>query len=140
MDLDHSLLLPYRRSDVEVFDYQLVGLRAEFIRPIVRPVVRLRQTPLNAYRSWYFRQSALVMHSRWLAESWFCHWISRSDQQTLFLKLIFNFWIYSSIFPHYVFIWNDLQILGHFKNDEKYFTLFWQLSNFWLKINYYIRI
>ena len=32
MDPDHSLLLPYRMSDVEVFDYQLEGLRTEFIR------------------------------------------------------------------------------------------------------------
>ena len=33
MDPDHSLLLPYRISDVEVFDYQLAGLRTEFIWP-----------------------------------------------------------------------------------------------------------
>ena len=33
MDPDHSLLLSYRISDVEVFDYQLVGLRTKFIRP-----------------------------------------------------------------------------------------------------------
>ena len=33
MDPDHSLLLPYRISDVEVFDYQLAGLRTEFIPP-----------------------------------------------------------------------------------------------------------
>ena len=32
MDPDHSLLLPYRISDVEVFDYQLAALRTEFIR------------------------------------------------------------------------------------------------------------
>ena len=33
MDPDHSLLLPYRISDVEVFDYQLASLGIEFIRP-----------------------------------------------------------------------------------------------------------
>ena len=33
MDPDHSLLLPYRISDVAVFDYQLAGLRTEFIWP-----------------------------------------------------------------------------------------------------------
>ena len=33
MDPDHSLLLPYRISVVEVFDYQLAGFRSEFIRP-----------------------------------------------------------------------------------------------------------
>ena len=33
MDPDHSLLFPYRISDVEVFDDQLAGLRTEFIRP-----------------------------------------------------------------------------------------------------------
>ena len=33
MDPDHSLLLPYQISDVEVFDYQLAGLKTEIIRP-----------------------------------------------------------------------------------------------------------
>ena len=34
MDPDHSLLLSYRISDVElVFDYQLAAFRSEFIRP-----------------------------------------------------------------------------------------------------------
>ena len=32
-DPDHSLLLSYQISDVEVFDYQLADLRTEFIRP-----------------------------------------------------------------------------------------------------------
>ena len=30
---DHSFLLPYRISDVEVFEYQVAGFRSEFIRP-----------------------------------------------------------------------------------------------------------
>ena len=33
MDPDHSLLLPYQISDVDVFDYQLTGLRTEIIQP-----------------------------------------------------------------------------------------------------------
>ena len=54
------------------------------------------------------------MLTQLLASSCFHGNLSRFVQQTLFLKKIFKFWIHSFIFSHFVFICNDLQILGHF--------------------------
>ena len=57
MDPDHSLLLSFRISHVEVFDYQLAGLRTEFIRHLIS-FGQIGFHPLTIY---YIREKMLLL-------------------------------------------------------------------------------